>query len=65
MDNRDKIQALWLNLAIILNQLEELGENIRATDDAADDADIIPRVYGFSGGVRWDVDTQNWVPEKP
>lgn len=57
MNDRDKINALWLTMELALNALEELGEEVR-TDSAA-------RVYGVSGGVRWDSSAERWAGETP
>lgn len=58
MDDRDKIQALLLNATIILNQLEELGE-----DPHMIDGDSV--IYCTSGRVVWDHGTKSWVLETP
>lgn len=52
MEDRDKIQALWLNLAIIMNALEELGEDIHAVDGT--------HVYGNNAQVGWDSGAGRW-----
>lgn len=63
MEDRDKIQALWLNLELIFNALEEAGENVRF-DDGGDSEDIY-RAHGVSGQVRWNRNATRWEVGKP
>lgn len=51
--DRDKVQTLWLTLALVLNELERLGEDVRMYTDS-------PRAYGESGCVAWNANTQRW-----
>lgn len=53
MNRQDKIEALWLDLELIFNALEELGE-----DPYMLDGDAV--VYGESASLRWDVDAKRW-----
>lgn len=57
MNNRDKINALYLNLELILNALEELDEDVCTQANAV--------VCGTSGAVRWDRDARRWALETP
>lgn len=61
MDNRDEIRAMWTALENILNQLEGLGEDVRAVNDSNDFSDIMPRITGRSAQVAWDADNQIWA----
>lgn len=58
MNNRDKIQALWLNLELIMNALEELGEGVQTASSR-------PRVSGTTAAVVWDTSQQRWVLQSP
>jgi hypothetical protein len=55
MNDRDRIQALWLNLEMIMNALDQSGENVRFSERDADYA-----AHGVSGRVGWDQDTDRW-----
>lgn len=59
MIDRDKIQALYLNLEMTLNALEGLGENVRL--NSSDDYHI----GGVSGRVGWDYRAKQWEASTP
>lgn len=54
MNDRDKARALYLNLTMIMNALEEL-ESLRCSGD-----ENTYGVSGDSGAVLWDRDTKTW-----
>lgn len=55
MNHHDKVRALWLNLELILNALEDAGEEVRTTASC--------RITGVGACVRWDAENEHWVME--
>jgi hypothetical protein len=60
VNDRDKIQALWVTMEMTMNALEQLNEGIRLTN-----RDDFYAVVGDTGRVIWDHDTRQWVWDGP